>query len=127
MNTFLSPAMAILGRLRFGAKFILLGVMFVIPLCLVLYFFQREINTGLAFVNLERQGVRYDRPVQKLLEDTLAHERLTARYYEMRDVSQSDIDDLDGRVRADIRAVDAVAALYHRSLKIGSAWDQWKT
>jgi hypothetical protein len=73
------PSMALMGRLRYAAKFSLIGLQFLLPLAVVMFFFQREINTNIDFARNERDGVAYARPVLQLLHDTLLHEQITNR------------------------------------------------
>ncbi len=76
MSKIFDPAVSLMNRLRFSLKFALIGLVFLIPLAVVSYFFQKEINQGIEFATLECQGVAYERPTMKLLKDVLKHEEL---------------------------------------------------
>lgn len=60
-----------MGRLRYGAKFGLIAILFIAPLSLVSYFFLREISTQIAFAQNERNGLTYDEDAQAFLTWTL--------------------------------------------------------
>ncbi|MGV3619081.1 MAG: methyl-accepting chemotaxis protein [Fimbriimonas sp.] len=71
MKILLRPAVLLMGRLRYGAKFGLIAALFLAPLALVSYFFLREINVQIDFAANERQGLVYDRSAQAFLTSTL--------------------------------------------------------
>src|SRR6266436_6460383 len=63
-----------MNRLRYGFKFALIGMLFLLPLSVVMYYFQREINTNIEFNQNELRGTIYLRPVSTLLGDLVQYE-----------------------------------------------------
>lgn len=57
-----------MGRLKYPAKFTLIGTLFVAPLALVSYFFLKEVNTVINFAAAERQGVVIGKQAGSTLE-----------------------------------------------------------
>jgi len=53
----LRPAAAFMNRLRYAAKFSLIGLMFLLPLCVVMAYFLREVNRTISVTEVERQGL----------------------------------------------------------------------
>src|SRR5689334_15235612 len=88
MQALFGPAVALMSRLRYPIKFALIGLLFVLPLATVMYFFQKEINANTTFNQLEHQGVLYDRPLTRLLCDTLIHQQMVHSYYTDQSVSK---------------------------------------
>ena len=78
---FLSPAIALLGRLRYPQKFALISLLFILPLSLVLYLLISEINGRVLFARKEIMGNAYLRPLRRLMEDFPAAKE-TARNFE---------------------------------------------
>lgn len=62
-NVFLKPVEAVLNRLKFGAKFALMGVLLGLPLAYVLNAFSSEIGNQIKFSEDEHIGARYTKPV----------------------------------------------------------------
>ncbi|MEO7716815.1 MAG: methyl-accepting chemotaxis protein [Capsulimonas sp.] len=109
----------------------LIGVLFLAPLLLVFYYFQSEINIGIAFARQERDGVAYERPVTKLLEDVLAHQRMLNRQRAVHDVAREEVARQQDQIDLDILAVDAADKALNSSLKSTDEWTKlrsaWRT
>lgn len=80
VRVFLRPALFLMNRLRYPQKFVLISLLFALPLALVMYLLISEINGGIEFAQKEIQGDRYLRPLRQLLEH-VAHSRLLAHDY----------------------------------------------
>ena len=70
----LSPAIAVMNRLKYPQKFALISVLFLLPLAMVMYFFYSEINASIAFSRKELDGTRYLRPLKQLLGHAALHQ-----------------------------------------------------
>jgi len=57
------------GRRRLPVRFSVTGLLFLLPLAVLLYDFQGEIGRGIHTAGLERDGVAYSRPLTALLLD----------------------------------------------------------
>src|SRR5215218_3959170 len=80
MSQLLSPAIALMNRLRYAQKFLLISLLFIVPLALVLALLIAEVNSKADFAQKELAGTEYLRGVRTLLEDAL-HEQATAHSY----------------------------------------------
>src|SRR5215208_1458844 len=133
MSQLLSPAIALMNRLRYAQKFLLISLLFIVPLALVLALLIAEVNTKAEFAQKELKGTEYLRGVRRLLEDAL-HEQATAHAYMNGDLglaaelarAQAQIDAdlvalgvLDSRLGASLRTTESFNALnaYWRELK----------
>jgi methyl-accepting chemotaxis protein len=67
MKAILKPAIAIIGRLRFGAKFALISALFLVPIAFLSWSLVSELNATIAFAEKERVGVAYNRAVLAML------------------------------------------------------------
>jgi len=79
----LSPAIAVMNRLKYPQKFALISLLFALPLALVMYFFVSEINDRIEFSRKEIEGDRYLRPLRGLLEQVV-HSQIHAHDYSRR-------------------------------------------
>src|SRR3954464_6851589 len=80
MSQLLRPAIALMNRLRYPQKFLLISLLFIVPLALVMALLIAEVNTKANFAQKEENGTEYLRVVRRLLEDAL-HEQSTAHAY----------------------------------------------
>ena len=71
MSQLLRPAIALMNRLRYPQKFLLISLLFILPLALVMALLIAEVNTKADFAQKEEYGTEYLRVVRKLFEDAL--------------------------------------------------------
>jgi signal transduction histidine kinase/DNA-binding response OmpR family regulator len=68
MTPLVAPAVALMNRLRYPQKFMLISLLFALPLGLMMVFWLAEIEDRLAFARKERAGVEYVVALRRLLE-----------------------------------------------------------
>lgn len=73
LNLLLKPAVGVLNRLRYGAKFALIAVLLGLPLAYVTKAFLSEIGAQIAFAQNERVGVQYLTPLSKIHSNFLSY------------------------------------------------------
>lgn len=61
-------------NLNVARKLVLLGIMFSLPVVLLLYFLVKEQNIAIEFGQQERKGVEYIKLVRQLLHDIQRHQ-----------------------------------------------------
>jgi methyl-accepting chemotaxis protein len=113
----LSPGVALMNRLRYGPKFVLIGVLFLVPLFAVAYLQFTGATEQIEFNRKESDGVAYITGLRKFLHAVEQHRILSAaglagrRGYEDRLVQArteadrlvTEIDGLDTRLGADLK------------------------
>src|SRR5438477_6446073 len=65
----LSPAVVVMNRLTYPQKFVLISLLFTLPLGYVMYELLAELNANIGFSAKERIGLQYLRPLRQLMED----------------------------------------------------------
>ena len=75
MQMLLNPAITLMNRLRYPQKFLLISILFIMPLALVIALLIAEVNARADFAEKERAGDAYLRSVRHLFDDAL-QERL---------------------------------------------------
>ncbi|NWG14944.1 MAG: response regulator [Acidobacteria bacterium] len=80
MKMLFNPAIALMNRLKYPQKFVLISLLFALPLALVMTLLIREINTRIEFAQKEIYGNVYLRPLRGLLEHTLENKMLADTY-----------------------------------------------
>ncbi|MDB5929587.1 MAG: multi-sensor hybrid histidine kinase [Polaromonas sp.] len=76
----LRPARGLMDRLTYPRKFLLIFLLFALPLGLTLYLLVAEVNQSVRFAEKEIMGVHYLRPL-RLLQEQVARSRLAAAAY----------------------------------------------
>ena len=71
----LRPARRLMDRLTYPRKFLLIFLLFALPLGLTLYLLVGEINNSLSFAKKEISGVYYLRPLRGLQEQVARRDR----------------------------------------------------
>src|SRR6185295_3962256 len=80
MTFFFRPVIALMHRLKYPQKFLLISLLFILPLGLVLSQFLSVINGKIDFTRKEIDGNTYLRPLRQLLELALLHQLFTQDY-----------------------------------------------
>src|SRR5437762_2061038 len=117
MGRIFQPTAALLGRLRYAHKILLVAVVPLVPLGLVTYGYADIQRAQVDFSAAERNGLAYERP---LLD-------LTVRTVDARHLAVLGRDARGAGVDKGITAVDAVDARYGDSLGTTDAWKAAKT
>lgn len=81
MGRLFDPAVAVMNRLRYPQKFLLISLLFLLPLALVMFLLIGEFNRQTDFTQRERQGGEYLRPLRRLLEHAFEDKILSYRYF----------------------------------------------
>jgi methyl-accepting chemotaxis protein len=76
MAIVLKPALIILNSLRYAYKFILIGILILIPLTVTMYYLVVELNKGYDFAYDERTGVEYNLALHAVMTAVDEHRRL---------------------------------------------------
>ena len=110
------PATALVGRLRYAHKFVVVGIVLLVPLGFVATAYVQSQREQIAFSAKERQGVAVMTPLVTLVADTVqARHRTTASL----DPDHADpVADLD----RDIAAVTAAGTRYGAGLDFADSW-----
>ena len=80
MKKLFNPAIALMNRLSYPRKFVLISLLLIVPLALVMTFFTLTINSSIEVAQQEIDGDAYLRPLHKLLQHTLDEKELTNEY-----------------------------------------------
>jgi PAS domain S-box-containing protein len=108
MRQLFTPAIALMNRLTYPRKFILISLLLVAPLALALWLLILSINTGVQVAQFELNGTAYLRPLRKLLEHTLANKQLANDYLSGNFGLRAALLDNQTRIDDDLKAIAAV-------------------
>jgi PAS domain S-box-containing protein len=125
----LGPAIALMNRLTYPRKFLLISLLFLVPLALVMYFLVYELTDRIDFTRKETLGTRYLRPLVTLFRHA-GELRPMARAYSAgdRDLRPAVVRKL-GEIDEDFKTVDAVdrelGASLNTAVKLGPLKENW--
>ncbi|MBZ0284589.1 MAG: response regulator [Anaerolineae bacterium] len=122
MVAFFNPARMLMGRLKYPQKFMLIGLLMLIPLIVALYQFIAKINEDIDFSAKEQLGLIYNDPVLDLLQSIQAHASLSSAILAGDTSFRRALMDNEGQINTVIAAVDAVDATYGEQLDIQNDW-----
>ncbi len=127
MSQLLRPAIALMNRLRYPQKFLLISLLFILPLALVMALLIVEVNTKADFAQKEEYGTAYLRVVRTLLEDAL-HEQSTAHAYINGDAAlAAEFQRAQSRIDADLAALGVIDSRLGLPLKSTEAFNALNT
>ena len=97
-------------NLTVARKLIVLGVVFSLPIAVLLYLLIKEQNIAIEFGQQERKGVEYIKPVRQLLHDMQKHQIAFL-------IGSADAAALEKQIEEDIRSAQLVDARYGKEFK----------
>jgi len=97
-------------NLKIGSKLILLGLVFSVPVAVLLFLLIKEQNIAIDFGENERRGVEYINPVRHLLHDIQKHQVAFLN-------GSAEASVLEKQIEQDIRSAQEVDARYGKDLK----------
>jgi signal transduction histidine kinase len=115
--------MAVMSRLRYLQKYLLVGLMLAIPFSVLRLQFRTKTLEDIEFSSNERLGLVYLEPTADLLHELMRYLVLAPVAENLRDAELlAERDALPARIDAAIAAVDAVDAEHGEQLKVRPAW-----
>jgi methyl-accepting chemotaxis protein len=111
-------------NLKIGRKLILLGIVFSVPVAVLLFLLIKEQNIAIDFGENERRGVEYITPVRHLLHDIQKHQIAFLN-------GAIEVSALEKQIEEDIRSAQEVDGRYGKDLKtthgLSGLTEKWST
>lgn len=130
MRRFFAPALFVMNRLTYSRKLILIGLLFTIPMVVMMYMLIAEMNKEIDFAEKEQIGVKYVKSVKGFLADVQKH-RGMANTFLMGDESFKErMIAQQSQIEKQIERIDQLDQQYGSTLKTTNRWNslkkQWK-
>ncbi|MBI5938386.1 MAG: methyl-accepting chemotaxis protein [Betaproteobacteria bacterium] len=129
MNSLLAPGMAFLGRFGYPVKFLILGVIAVIPVAYLTFLGLGPLMRDVSSSQEELTGVRYVEAAQPLLASVQQHRGRSSGYLSGDDAAKPKMDEQAAKVEAALQAIEALDAetggnpeLARRLVEIKGKW-----
>ena len=130
MNKYFAPAVRLLNQLSYPRKFMLIGLLFALPMGLVTYFLVSEINRSITFSVKEPLGTEYLRPLQQFASDLRDHRGLIWSR-SVQQGAQDELKQVEERLKRDMHTIDVVNDKLGKILQTTPLWTaikvKWRT
>ena len=131
MQRAMSPAIALMNRLKYPQKFLLISFVFAVPLIIVISQYLVNVEYDIRFNSKEQLGLRYNAPLVDLLALVERHAALASATRSGATGLNENIQALQGDIAAQIEIVDAVDAELGGVLDTSASWSavkqNWQT
>lgn len=117
MRNLFNPAVVLMNRLRYPQKFILISLLFVLPLALVILLLIPSLNERIDFAQQEKSGNEYLRPLRRLLEHSLQNKVLAHNYLSGNNSLKVQLLSNQARIDEDIKTLETINQELGNSLK----------
>jgi methyl-accepting chemotaxis protein len=125
------PFMAIMARLSYGRKFVLVSILFALPLAWLLYIWMANNQAELRFLAKERQGAAYIQQIMPLIMHMQQHRGLSNGYLNGNVDAKSEMEAKNSQIDASIAAIEQSAQGQALLKPIQAQWDaiiaEWRS
>jgi hypothetical protein len=108
VHALFAPAVTVMNCLTYPRKFALIGLLFALPLGLVMYLLISEINSQIAFSQKELEGIKYLRPLRQLNEHVQQSRLLAYDYAHGKIDARPELIRKQAEIDADVEALKLV-------------------
>jgi signal transduction histidine kinase/HPt (histidine-containing phosphotransfer) domain-containing protein len=122
MARVLVPAVALMNRLRYPQKFLLISLLFAVPLGLMMYLWLAQLEQQLAFARQERTGLQYASALAQVFEPLQRSHGLAILAAAGDATARAQLTEEHARVEAAARALDRLDAEIGRTLQVSDQW-----
>ncbi len=117
MKQLFNPAIALMNRLKYPQKFLLISLLFILPLALVMTSLIQQINSRIDFAQKEIYGDAYLRPLRQLFEHTLQRRALVYEYLNGNTAIEAELQSNQTQIDEDFKALAAVNQKFGETLQ----------
>src|SRR5215218_8101324 len=118
MRRFFNPAVGLMNRLKYPQKFILITLLFAVPLGMQLFMLIRDQNQQIDNTHLELYGTAYLRPLHRLLGDVLQDRLFQQQLLNGMSARRADLVTNQAKINDDFRDVIALDGQYGQILQV---------
>ena len=126
MRSLFRPAIMVMNRLKYPQKFLLVGLLLVLPLFLVLSQYIVQINKDINFTAKEQLGLIYNAPLVKFLQGIQQHAALSQSLANGDKAVTDSLIKKQVDVDAAVKEVDAVDRTLGSTLVVSAKWQLLK-
>lgn len=121
------PAIAIMNRISYSRKMILVSAVFLIPIIILTYQLAMKYKVDIDFTRQEQKGNAYLAPTLKLLQHTQQHRGATNTYLSGDATFKATMQQKQAAIVDDMAAISAMEDLYGAEFKSAEKWQEIQT
>lgn len=129
MRKLFKPSIVLLGNLKYFYKFMLILIIFIIPLLFLLFSSINTINKDINTINKQKIGVEISREISSLLKYFPQHRGMLSNYLGGRTDVKNNIDDIETNIEKSITQLENTLKIYEKQVDFQNDWvkikDQW--
>ncbi|MBW7477777.1 methyl-accepting chemotaxis protein [Paenibacillus oenotherae] len=122
----LAPFLYLMNRLVYWKKFVLIGLLFVIPITLLTVDSFRAIQSSIGFAMKEREGVAYLKPLKEMLMAVQRHRGVANGYLNGESESITQLKEIEADVESGLKFVHAVHAAHEDTFGASTRLNEWQ-
>jgi len=122
MKTIFSPVIRILNLLSYIRKFILIGIILILPLSITLYLFVNELNSGVRFTQKELYGLEYNIALRGLMQHVQEHRGLSSAFLSGDTYFKAQMLDEELKIVDIVREIDGIDRKHGTILRTTEKW-----
>ncbi|MCK9532189.1 MAG: methyl-accepting chemotaxis protein [Gammaproteobacteria bacterium] len=133
MHFVLNPGIRLLNRLRYPHKFLLIGIVFLVPLVVMGYFLVDEVSQRIRFMEQQRLGIEYIAGLRQPIADIQQHRGMSSGFHNGDESFRARMQQRQAAIDAQFAALRATDERLRQALKTGDklaslqrAWDGLK-
>jgi signal transduction histidine kinase len=127
MISIFAPAVQVMNRLKYAGKFVLVGILLLIPTIVVMSQYIRSVNNTMQFSEDELYGLEYNAPVLQLLESIQNHGMYAHLVLSGNIDYEDELSATQAQIETQIAAIDAVDARLGDYLQVSDDWGALKS
>lgn len=122
----LAPFLFLMNRLVYWKKFVLIGLLFIIPITLLTVDTFRSMQASIGFAMKEREGVAYLKPLKEMLMALQRHRGVANGFLNGESESKTQLDEIEADIQNGLTFVDAVHTAHEDTFGAPKRWDEIK-
>lgn len=131
MSTFLAPAAAIMGQMRYSRKFTLLALIVFVPMLILTVMLTQRLNEDINNIQREQTGLQYLKQTRQLIQHMGQHRAMMAAYLNGDNSFQPKINDKRRTLDQAFAKLDELDASVGKGFDLGNKLkdlkNQWET
>ena len=131
MISIFSPAVSLMKKLKYPHKFALIGVIFLLPISVMLFLLISDMKDKIDFIEKEKLGIEYTLHLKNLIADIQQHRGMTNAFLSGDQSFKEELALKKSQIELKIEQLDAVDQKLGATLKTEQKWneikDMWNT
>lgn len=126
MNSILSPAVSLMKKLKYPHKFALIGIIFLLPISVMLFLLISDMNEKIDFIEKEKLGIEYTLQLKNLVADIQQHRGMTNAYLSGDQSFKEELVMKKSQIELKIEQLDAIDKKLGAELLTANKWNEIK-